>query len=207
MRESAHLTPNFVGPFIINEKVGRASFKVTQCHTMKELPSPVHAERMKVAPFGSVERLKTEEIIFGRDTREAKDAAANEPTVTEDRYTRLTDQTATETVDVEQLSEDGIDMDMTPVEIATQTTDGQGHDVGTESPNEDDDKGQTEKLCPIERLLKARIVRGQRFYFVKWGVTGKASDWVAAKNILGIMIDNVHKRHTLTGRKRRTRTQ
>ena len=34
-------------------------------------------------------------------------------------------------------------MKMIPVEVATQTTKGQGHDVGTESPNEDDDKGQT----------------------------------------------------------------
>ena len=46
--ESAHLTPNCIDPFIINEKIGRASFKVKQWDTMKELPSPVHAERMKV---------------------------------------------------------------------------------------------------------------------------------------------------------------
>ena len=45
--ESAHLTPNFIGPFIISEKVRRASFKVKQCDIM-ELPSPVHVERMKV---------------------------------------------------------------------------------------------------------------------------------------------------------------
>ena len=119
----------------------------------------------------------------------------------------MTDQTATKTVDVEQLSEDGVDMEMTLVEIATQTTNGHGHVVGTESPNEDDDKGQTGKLCPIERLLKARIVKGQRFYFVKLGITGRASDLVAAKDIHGVMIDNFHKRYTLTGRKRRTRTQ
>ena len=96
---------------------------------------------------------------------------------------------------------------MTPVEVTITTTNDQGHDVGTESPNEDHDKEQTEMLCPIEGLLKARIVKGQRFYFVKWGVTGKASEWVAAKDIPGIMIDNFHRRYTLTGRKRRTRTQ
>ena len=62
--DSAHLTPNFVGPFMIIEKVGRASFKVKHCDTMKELPSPVHAERMKVAPFGSLERFRTEEPVF-----------------------------------------------------------------------------------------------------------------------------------------------
>ena len=53
--ESTHLTPNFIGPFIISEKVERASLKVKQCDTMKELPSSVHAERMKVAPFRSLE--------------------------------------------------------------------------------------------------------------------------------------------------------
>ena len=79
---------------------------------------------------------------------------ASESTVTGDRHTWSTDQTATET-----LSEDGVDMEITPVEVATQSTNGQGYDVGTESPNEDDDKGQTEKLCPNERLIKARIVR------------------------------------------------
>ena len=96
---------------------------------------------------------------------------------------------------------------MTPVEVATQTTNDQGHDVGIESPNEDDDKGQTGKLCPTEWLLKVWIVKGQRFYFVKCGVTGKASEWVAAKDIPGIMIDNFYRRYTLTGRKRRTSTQ
>ena len=98
-------------------------------------------------------------------------------------------------------------MEITSVEVATHTTNDQGHDVGTESPNEDDDKGQTEKLCPIERLLRAWIVRGQSFYFVKCGVTGKASEWLAAKDIPGIMIDNFHRRYTLTRRKGRTRTQ
>ena len=76
--ESAHLTPNFIGPLIISEKVGRASFKVKQFDTMKELPSPVHAERMKVSPFGSLERFRTKEPVFGSDAYEATDAAANE---------------------------------------------------------------------------------------------------------------------------------
>ena len=79
--------------------------------------------------------------------------------------------------------------------------------MGTESPNEDDDRGQTGKLCHIERLLKARIVKGQRIYFVKLRITGRASDWMASKKILEIMIDDFHKRYTLTGRKQRTRTQ
>ena len=150
--KSAHLTPDFIGP-LISEKVGRASLKVKRCDTMKELPSPVHDERMKVAPFGSLERFRTEEPVFESDACDATDAA-NESTIMGDRHTRSTDQTASVT-----LSEEGVDMKMTPEEVATQTTNGQGHDVGTESHNEDDDKGQTEKLCPIERLIKARIVR------------------------------------------------
>ena len=162
---------------------------------------------MKVAPFGSLERFRTGEAVFESDACEAADAAKNEPTVTGDGHTRLTDHTTPETVDIEQVSDDGVSMEMTPVEVATQTTNGQGHNVGTESNNEDDDKGQTRKLGPIERLLKARIVRGQRFYFVKWGVTGNASEWVAAKDSPGILIDNLYRRYTLTGSKRRTRTQ
>ena len=72
--DSAHLTPNLIGPFMISEKVGRASFKVKHCDTMKELPSPIHAERMKVAPFGCLERFRTEEPIFESDASEPSDA-------------------------------------------------------------------------------------------------------------------------------------
>ena len=98
-------------------------------------------------------------------------------------------------------------MEMNSVDVSTQTTDGHGHDIGTESPDQDDDKGQQENVCSIERLIKPRIVRGQRFYLVKWGTTGKASEWVAAKEIPGTTIANFHKRYTLTGRKRKTNTQ
>ena len=45
---------------------------------------PVHAERMKVAPFGSLELFRTEEPVFETDACEATDAAANEKTVTGD---------------------------------------------------------------------------------------------------------------------------
>ena len=58
------------------------------------------------------------------------------------------------------------------------------HDVGTESHNGYDDKGQADNLFTIERLLKARIVRGQQFYLVKWGITGKAREWVIARTSL-----------------------
>ena len=90
---------------------------------MKELPAPVHAKRMKVAPFGSLERFRTEDPVFGSDACDATNAA-NESTVTGDQHTCSTDRTATET-----LSEDGIDLEMTPVEVAIKTTNGQGHDV------------------------------------------------------------------------------
>ena len=94
---------------------------------------------------------------------------------------------------------------MTPVDVDTRTTDSQSHDVGTESLNVGDDKGITDSL--VERLLKTRIIRGQRFYWVKWARAGKTSEWIAAKDIPEIMIDNFHKRYTLTGRKRRTNTR
>ena len=79
----------------------------------------MHAER--VAPFGSSERFRTEEPIFWNDTCEATDAAANGPVVTGDQYTGSTDQTTTKTVDVE--SEDGGDMELTPVDDAARTPD------------------------------------------------------------------------------------
>ena len=80
--DSAHLTTNFVGPFMISEKVGRASFKVKHCDSMKELPSPVHAERMKVAPFGSLERFRTVEPIFENDASEPSEEVKGKAEVT-----------------------------------------------------------------------------------------------------------------------------
>ena len=99
--DSAHVTPNFVGPFMISAKVGRASFKVKHCDTMKELPSPVHAERMKVAPFGYLERFRTEEPIFGSDASEESSAVNEKPEVAVYRHKGTTDQTVTETTDGE----------------------------------------------------------------------------------------------------------
>ena len=131
---------------------------------MKELPSPVHAERMKVAPFGSLERFRTEEPIIGSDASEPSEAVKEKPEVTGYRHRGTTDQTVTETADVE--SEDSGDREMTPVDVATQTTDSQSHDVGTESVDVRNDKGIADSLGPVERLLKTRIIREQRFY---WG--------------------------------------
>ena len=125
------------------------------------------------------------------------------PEVTGYRHKGTTDRTVTETADVE--SEDSGDGEVTQVDVDTRTTDSQSHDVGVESLNVRDDKGITDSL--VERLLKTRIIRGQRFYWVKWTRAGKPSEWVAAKDIPEIMIDNFHKRYTLTGRKRRTNTR
>ena len=203
--DSAHLTPNFICSFMISEKVGRASFKVKHCDKMKDSPSPGHAERMKVAPFGSLERFRTVEPIFGSDASEPSEAVKEKPKVTEYRHRGTTDQTVTETADVE--SEDSRDRKVTPVDVATQTTNSQSHDVGTETLNVRDDKGIADSLGPVERLLKTRIIRGQRFYWVKWAIAGKASEWVEEMDIPEIMINNFHKRYTLTGRKRRTNTR
>ena len=125
------------------------------------------------------------------------------PEVTGYRHKGTTDQTVAETTDVE--SEDSGDREVTPVELATRTNDSQSHDVGTESLNVRDDKGIADSL--IERLLKTRIIRGQRFYWVKWARAGKPSELVSTKDIPEIMIDNFHKRYTLTGPKRRTNTR
>ena len=109
----------------------------------------------------------------------------------------------TETTDAE--SQDCGNREVTPVDVATRTTDSQSHDVGSESLNVRNDKGIADSL--VERLLKTRIIRGQRFYLVKWARAGKPSEWVAEKDILEIMIDNFHKRYTLTEGKRRTNTR
>ena len=146
---------------MISEKVGRASFKGKHCDSMKELPSPVHAERMKVAHFGSLERLRTEDSIFGSDASEPSEAVKEKAEVTGYRHMGTTDQTVTETADVE--SEDGMDREVTPVDVATQTTGSQSHDVGTDSLNVRDDKGIADSLGPVERLLRTRIIRGKGF--------------------------------------------
>ena len=73
------------------------------------------------------------------------------------RHKGTTDQTVTETTDVE--SEDSGDREVTPVEVAARTNDSQSHDVGTESLNVRDDNGIADSL--VERLLRTRIVREQ----------------------------------------------
>ena len=47
---------------------------------------------------------------------------------------------------------------MTPVDVNTQTTDSQSHDVGAESLIVKNDKGIADSL--VERVLKTRIIKG-----------------------------------------------
>ena len=163
--DSSHLTPNFIGPFIISERVGQASFKVKHCDTMKELPSPIHAERMKVAQFGSLERFQTEEPVFGKDTLDASEIGTYGLTVTGNQPTGTTDQT--DQRDVEQSSDVDSNEDLSSVDVATPTVNSQGHDISSRLPRGYYDGRHSDKLRPIDRLLKGRDVKGQRFYLIK----------------------------------------
>ena len=108
---------------------------------MKELPSPIHAERMKVAQFSSLERFRTEELVFGNDCREATDARADDLTITGEQPTGTTDETTTKTRDIQQSSDlDSDDEDLTSVDVATLTSNSQGHDIRTGPPGDQYDK-------------------------------------------------------------------
>ena len=69
---------------------------------MKELPSPVYAEQMKVAQFSSLVHFRTKEPVFGKDAPEATNAAADGLMVAGEQPTRTTDETVTKTTDVGQ---------------------------------------------------------------------------------------------------------
>lgn len=101
----SHLTTYFIGQFVISEKLGQASFNVKHCDTMIKLPSPVHAERMKLAQFDSLERFRTEGPFFGKEALDATRAQAESLKVTEDQPTDMTDDTVTKTTDSEQTSD------------------------------------------------------------------------------------------------------
>ena len=131
--DSSHLTASFIGPFIISERVDQATFKVKHCDTMKKLPSPIHAERMKVAQFDSLERLRTEEPVFGTDTPEASEAESEGLTITGNQPTGTTDQT--DQRDVEQSSDVDSNEDLTPVDVATPTVNSQGHHIRSGLPS------------------------------------------------------------------------
>ena len=58
------------------------------------------------------------------------------------------------------------------MDVATLTDNSHGHDIRSGLPSDHYDGKHADKLCPIERLLKARVIMGQRFYLVKWGIGG-----------------------------------
>ena len=84
---------------------------------MKELPSPIHAERMNVAQFGSLERFRTEEPVLGKETLDASEIGTDGLTVTGNQPTGTTDQT--DQTDVEQSSDVDSNEDLTPVDVTT----------------------------------------------------------------------------------------
>ena len=191
MGDSSHLTPNFIGLFVISARVGHSSFKVRYYETMKELVSPIHAEWREVAYFGFLERFRTEEPVFGKDALLATDAGTDGLTVVVVQSSGTKYGTFAKAKNFEQASDsDSDDSDLTPVDVATQTSDSQGPDTKTgstavcsetwkgmdnvsEGRNCNHNKRYADHLCPIQNVLNAQIFKGQRFYLVKWGVTGK----------------------------------
>ena len=91
-------------------------------------------------------------------------------TVTGNQPTGTTDQT--DQRDVEQSSDVDSNEDLTPVGGATPTVSSQGQDISPRLPSGYDDGRHNGKLRPIDRLLKGRDIKGQRFYLVKWGIRG-----------------------------------
>ena len=124
---------------------------------MKELPSPIHAERMKVAQFGSLTRFRTEEPVFGKDTLDASEVGTDGLTVTGNQPTGTTDQT--DQRDVERSSDVDSNEDLTPVDVATPTVNSLGHDISSGLPSGRYDGRHIDKLCPKERLLKAKLLK------------------------------------------------
>ena len=163
--DSSHLKASFKGPFIISERVEQASFKVKNCDTMKELPSPIHAELRKVAQFVSLKRFRTEEPVFEKDTLKESEAGTDGLTVTGNQPTGTTDEA--DQMDVEQSYDVNSNEDLTPVDVGTPTVNRQGPVIRSGLPSDHYERRHTGKLCPIERLLKARVITGQRFNLVK----------------------------------------
>ena len=161
-----------------------------------------------MAQFGSLERFRTEEPVFGKDTLEASEAGIECVTVTGNQPTGTTDQTdQTDQRDVEQSSDVYSNEDLTPVDVTTPTVNSQGHDIRSGLPSGHYDGRHTGKLCPIERLLKARIIKGQRFYLVKWGIGRIPTEWLAAKDVPTEIIEAFHKRCTMTVHRRKVNTK
>ena len=90
---------------------------------------------------------------------------------------------------------------------ATSTVSSQGHDISSGLPSGYYDGRHNGKLRPVDRLLKGRDIKGQRFYLVKWGIMGIPTEWLAAKDVPTEIIEAFHKRCTMTGHRRKTNTK
>ena len=81
-----------------------------------------------MAYFGSLERFRTEEPVFGKDTLEASEAGTDGLTVTGNQPTGSTYQT--DQRDVEQSSDVDSNENLTPVDVSTPTVNSQVMTLG-----------------------------------------------------------------------------
>ena len=82
--------------------------------------------------------------------------------------------------------------DLTPVYVATPTVNSQGHDISSRLPRGYYDERHTDKLRPIDRLLKGRDIKRQRFYLVKWGIREIPTELLATKDVPTEIIEAFH---------------
>ena len=135
--------------------------------------------------------------MFGKDTLDASEVGTDGLTVTGNQPTGTKDQT--DPRDVEQSSGVDSNEELTPVDVATPTVNSQGHDISSRLPRGYYDGRHSNKLRPIDRLLKGRDIKGQRFYLVKWNTYGMI--------VPTEIIEAFHKCCTMTGHKRKTNTK
>ena len=140
--------------------------------------------------------------MFGKDTLVASEVGTDGLTVTGNQPTGTTDQT--DQRDVEQSSDVDSNENLTPVDVATPTVNSQGHDISSRLPHRYYDGRHTDKLRSIDRLLKGRDIKGQRFYLVKCGIREIPTEWLAAKDVPTEIIEAFHKRCNMTGHRRKT---
>ena len=168
----------------------------------------MHSSCLKFASHGQLDRFRAEEAIFSDDAVDASTSVAVDQTVTIDQ-TVTNDGTADSNRTVKATSETVDDNDEIIVDHSTLTIPGQRH-----SPTHVREKVRTytnaldgivdgqvlfEKRKEedtwhlVDRILKCRWVKGQRFYLIKWQEKGAQSSWLPAKDISNALIDNYHK--------------
>lgn len=68
------------------------------------------------------------------------------------------------------------------------------------------DKGQTEpKVFEVDKLLRSKMIKGKRHYYVKWSEKQYKPTWEPIENIPDGLIKEFHINKTLSGRKKRKR--